>query len=76
MKTTTVADAKARLAAMLTEVSTGEEIVITRRGKPVARLIPEPPEKPFDWSGLRRWVAAAPPAKGVAVEEMRRQDLL
>ncbi len=37
-----IAEAKAHLSALLERVEAGEEIVITRRGKPVARLIPEP----------------------------------
>lgn len=34
-------DAKARLSEVLDRVAKGEQIVITRHGKPVARLIPE-----------------------------------
>lgn len=34
-------DAKNTLGSLLDRVEKGEEIVITRRGKPVARLIPE-----------------------------------
>lgn len=37
-----VAQAKAQLSALLERVEAGEEIVIARRGKPIARLIPEP----------------------------------
>jgi prevent-host-death family protein len=37
-----VADAKARLSEILDRVEAGEEVVITRRGKAVARLAPEP----------------------------------
>jgi prevent-host-death family protein len=33
-------EAKNRLGALLDRVERGEEIVITRRGKPVAKLIP------------------------------------
>lgn len=36
------AEAKAHLSALLERVESGEEIVIARRGKAVARLIPEP----------------------------------
>ncbi len=35
-----VAQAKARLSEILERVSDGEEILLTRRGKPIARLIP------------------------------------
>jgi prevent-host-death family protein len=34
-------EAKNTLGTLLDRVEAGEEIVITRRGKPVARLIPE-----------------------------------
>ena len=34
-------DAKARLSELLDRVERGEHIVITRHGKPVARLVPE-----------------------------------
>ena len=33
-------DAKTRLSRLVEEVETGEEIVIARAGKPVARLVP------------------------------------
>lgn len=42
MQQVQVAEAKAHLSALLERVEAGEEIVIARRGKPVARLIPEP----------------------------------
>lgn len=49
----TVAEAKANLSAILDEVEAGKEIVITRRGKPVARLSREnDPTKPIDWSKI------------------------
>jgi len=35
-----VAQAKAHLSEILGRVSDGEEILLTRRGKPIARLIP------------------------------------
>jgi prevent-host-death family protein len=33
-------EAKNRLSALLEQVERGEEVVITRRGKPVAKLVP------------------------------------
>jgi prevent-host-death family protein len=33
-------DAKARLSQLIEQVEAGGEVVITRRGKPVARLMP------------------------------------
>ncbi|MCT0225750.1 type II toxin-antitoxin system Phd/YefM family antitoxin [Synechococcus sp. CS-1328] len=41
MRTVTLAAAKARLSALLDAVEAGEEVVITRRGKTVARLVPD-----------------------------------
>lgn len=40
MDQVSVFDAKNRLSALLDQVENGHEIVITRRGKPVARLVP------------------------------------
>lgn len=45
MEQVQVAHAKARLSALLERVEAGEEIVIARRGKAIARLIPEPRSK-------------------------------
>ena len=38
--------AKSHLAQLLTEVETGETIVITRRGRPIARLEPDRGKSP------------------------------
>lgn len=38
-------DAKARLAELLSAVEGGETIVITRHGRPIARLVPENEER-------------------------------
>lgn len=40
MHTVGVFEAKNRLTALLDEVEDGGEVLITRRGKPVARLVP------------------------------------
>lgn len=36
----TLFDAKNRLSALVDQVEQGQEVTITRRGKPVARLVP------------------------------------
>jgi prevent-host-death family protein len=41
MATVTAFEAKTRFGELLSRVSRGEEIVITRHEKPVARIIPE-----------------------------------
>jgi prevent-host-death family protein len=40
-----VAEAKNRLPELIRLVETGEPIIITRHGKPVAQLLPPPPER-------------------------------
>jgi prevent-host-death family protein len=40
MRTVSVLEAKTHLSALLEAVRRGEEVVITRRGQPVARLSP------------------------------------
>ena len=75
MKTVTVAQARSQLSALIAEVGTGNEVVITRYAKPVARLVAEPPSVGFGWAELARWVSA-PPAFGMTVAQMREQEFL
>ncbi len=41
MRSIPATDAKARLAQLLDDVAHGETVVITRHGRPIARLVPE-----------------------------------
>jgi antitoxin (DNA-binding transcriptional repressor) of toxin-antitoxin stability system len=52
MKTATVRDLRNRYTSLLSWIGAGEEIVITQRGKTIARLIPEQdqPAARVDWS--------------------------
>lgn len=43
MRSVSVVEAKSRLSALLAEVEAGAEIAVTRRGKVVARLVPDRP---------------------------------
>lgn len=43
MRRVSVVEAKSRLSALLAEVEAGAEIAVTRRGKIVARLVPDRP---------------------------------
>jgi prevent-host-death family protein len=43
MRQVTVAEAKAQLSSLLDAVEGGEPVVITRRGKPIAELVPRRP---------------------------------
>jgi len=47
MKTVNIHAAKTHLSALLEEVAAGQEIVIARAGKPMARLVPIE-QKKFD----------------------------
>ena len=40
MRTTTVSQLKVSLSAYLRQVKAGEELIITERGRPIARLLP------------------------------------
>jgi prevent-host-death family protein len=40
-----VADAKKRLSELLRLAEAGQDVLITRNGKPVARLVPAPPPR-------------------------------
>jgi prevent-host-death family protein len=54
----TAAELKASLREVLDRAAAGEETVVTRHGKPVARVVPLakpaklPPRKPGRWKGL------------------------
>lgn len=52
MKTATVRDLRNHYSGLLEWIEAGEEIRITRRGIPVARLVPEPcvSGQQVDWS--------------------------
>jgi prevent-host-death family protein len=60
MKQVNVHEAKTRLSRLLQEVEDGEEIVIARNGKPVARLVrhqpAREPRKPGSAKG-KIWIA-------------------
>ncbi len=52
MKTATVRDLRNRYTSLLGWISAGEEIIITQRGKAIARLIPQRDDsvQNVDWS--------------------------
>lgn len=51
-------EAKTHLSEVVSRVEAGEEIVITRHNKPVARIVPIHSDAPFDAGRRRRAVAA------------------
>ncbi len=52
MKAIAVYEVKARLSALLAQVESGEAFTVTRRGVPIARIIPEPPTAQPDISAI------------------------
>ena len=44
----TAFEAKTRLGRLLDRVQAGEELLITRHGRPVAKLVPVRPDEPAD----------------------------
>jgi len=71
MRNVSVAEAKAKLSEILDNVEKGEEVVITRRGRPMARLAAfDKPLKPV--SSLARFRATMPSAKTPAAKIIRR----
>ena len=74
MRSVSLAEAKAGLSALLAAVEAREEVVITRRGRSVARLIRETgaDAESGDWvARLRRFHAHQPGPAGSAVELLR-----
>lgn len=71
MVTVNLAQAKARLSELIDEVEKGEGVVITRHGKPVARLSPiEQPKKPLRSLAALR---ASMPRWGTSSAKLLRQ---
>ena len=73
MAEVSVAEAKAHLSKLLDRVERGEEIVITRRGKPVARMSAhQPPRQPIDWAKIDAIRESMPFQEESAGEFIRR----
>ena len=49
MKTATVGEIQKNFARVLSGINNGEEITITKRGKPVARIVSLGPKCEIDW---------------------------
>jgi prevent-host-death family protein len=54
-KTVNIAEAKARLSALVDRAAAGEEIVLSRAGRPVARLMPLAERMPREPGVRRSW---------------------
>jgi prevent-host-death family protein len=73
-----LADAKARLSELIDQVEAGDAVEITRRGKPVAKLVSaQQPRKRIDAKALQdltRGMTAQRESAGAFVRAMRDND--
>jgi prevent-host-death family protein len=75
MREVSAVTAKKKFGELLDEVAHGEEIVITRHGKPVARLVAAAPG--FDREKARRAIAGILEAsKGLTLGGLKIKDLI
>lgn len=76
MRSAGVREARQDLTALLADVRKGREVVITERGRPVARLVPIKPRKPFPNLASVRGKASTvePPVSRAIIED--RDDRL
>ncbi len=80
MKTATIREAQHHLSKLMDEVEKGHEIVLTRRGKPIGKLMPiENPEESarekIDWAAWaaaqREYLETQPMLEGNAIDSDR-----
>ena len=72
-----LADAKAQLSDLVERAMRGEDVRITRRGKPVARIVPIERElKPIDFAALKAFTDSmrGPDAPGESIVRAMRDD--
>jgi prevent-host-death family protein len=65
-KSVSAREANQHFSRILRDVEAGAEVVVTRRGQPVARIVPEPS------SGERRLTAEQEAAHARSMERLRR----
>jgi prevent-host-death family protein len=78
VRTAGVREARQNLSALLDEVKKGREVVITERGRPVAKLVP--PDRPRgkgvpNLAGFRRTMPILDPPLSTTVERDRGDRL-
>ena len=66
MKHATVGDIQKNFTRVLRSIRAGEEILVTKRGKPVARIMPLHPKEEIAWPDF---LAEAVPVKGSPVSD-------
>lgn len=73
MHTVSVAEAKAHLSELLNQVEAGEEVVITRRGQPVAQIKGfGRPVMALDFEEMDRLRSSTPPSPVSSAELIRQ----
>ena len=68
-------DAKNRFSELINRVEAGEEIAITRRGKVVARLVPDAPEE-AEQRARKAIAGLRSIRKGVSLGRLSSRDLI
>lgn len=72
MVTVSLAEAKARLSELLDQVEAGEEVVITRHGRAVAKISPmAPPRRPLPLAELADFRASMPRLRRPSTQLLR-----
>jgi prevent-host-death family protein len=76
MLTVTLVEAKTQLSQLLDKVAAGEEVVITRHGRPAARLAAvSPPKQPLpDLSAFRAKMPRLRKPSRLLIREMRDEE--
>ncbi len=73
MRQVSLADAKAHLSELVEEAAAGEPVCITRRGKPIARIVGmNRPRRRIDERALRTLTDTMPPQPEPAGDFVRR----
>jgi prevent-host-death family protein len=72
-RTVSVAEAKARLSQLVAAAEAGDDVVITKRGKPVAQLVGmRPPKRPINLKWLRSRTSTMPVSTKDSAELVRQ----
>lgn len=78
MTSISLAEAKAKLSELVERAASGETVEITKRGKPVARIVGvEKKLKPIDIEALKRFAESMPyqeESAGDFIRRMRDED--
>jgi len=77
MSTVTLAEAKTHLSHLLDQVEAGEEVVITRRGQPIARITPvdKPKQSIKSLAEFRKRMPRWRKSSAELLREMREEGL-